>query len=669
MSDTKKPASFVENINTVANATTLASGDILEDAKRASNEARLAAKLAKESAIASEEAENKSEEWAEKAFNSEVENNKFSAFHWAEKARLAIGDPLLNDQLTSPLYTWSSEKVMNELLTKSNVGHNHDNLYEKKFNKSSAFNLPFGGNGVVNLVARSDHDHNGIYEPAINNGAPKGTAFNKNFGTSSGTVSEGDHLHNQYMQSSVYTVNSLINPAKIPWVTDTAAPLADEVNRGTHTHPANKIPYDSSIDKVITASTVQGAMGQLDSFIGVITIAEKTHLTAGISQVHEIPVVGANTPVKLDNPLAVLASGNASITNGADIVVEYPIAETPKKKIEGTVAVSITLTSAMTQDIALSIAVDGNIVGEHSSGTSRTLTLTKHLTNLDEHGFTISFWVTNRTDTANIFIDSMDVMWVGAPEGAVVASGTTVDHSDLTGTGAPNGVHTTSDILDLDTVLASKADRVSSSTADNLVSLDATGNIADSGIPMSTIGNLVNKVSPAVLDNIIVMTSDGNAKDAGVKVSDLAAVGGNSAQTFDVANGSGTQAVNKDQLDNSISGFATQVDLDAHLADTDNPHGLTPAKINAAEAVHTHAMTDVSGLTDALAAKYAIVPTAVTDNLMAFETGGLVKDSGVAVGDIVQPDSYATDLVGGTIKIKVIGSDCYITTDGSTPGP
>ncbi len=35
---------------------------------------------------------------------------------------------------------------------------------------------------------------------------------------------------------------------------------------------------------------------------------------------------------------------------------------------------------------------------------------------------------------------------------------------------------------------------------------------------------------------------------------------------------------------------------------------------------------------------------------------------------VVVEDAYANDTIGGTIKIKVVGTDTYITTDGSTPG-
>lgn len=52
-------------------------------------------------------------------------------------------------------------------------------------------NVVFGGTGAATTAARSDHTHDGTYEPAFN----KNTAFNKNFGTTVGTVAAGDHGH------------------------------------------------------------------------------------------------------------------------------------------------------------------------------------------------------------------------------------------------------------------------------------------------------------------------------------------------------------------------------------------------------------------------------------------------------------------------------------------
>lgn len=49
------------------------------------------------------------------------------------------------------------------------------------------------------LTSLPVHNHNDLYEPII---ASKGTAFNKNFGTTAGTVSEGNHTHSQYLTAS-----------------------------------------------------------------------------------------------------------------------------------------------------------------------------------------------------------------------------------------------------------------------------------------------------------------------------------------------------------------------------------------------------------------------------------------------------------------------------------
>jgi hypothetical protein len=65
-----------------------------------------------------------------------------------------------------------------------------DALYEPIIaTKNSAFNKNFAGSGIATTVARSDHNHSGVYEPVI----AKNTAFNKNFGLVAGTVMEGDH--------------------------------------------------------------------------------------------------------------------------------------------------------------------------------------------------------------------------------------------------------------------------------------------------------------------------------------------------------------------------------------------------------------------------------------------------------------------------------------------
>lgn len=96
------------------------------------------------------------------------------------------------------------------------TNHNHSGIYEPVFSKNTAFNKNFETstanikmNGAVSVgtsanIARTDHvhpvdtsrasashNHSGVYEPAFS----KNTAFNKNFGSVAGTVSEGNHNH------------------------------------------------------------------------------------------------------------------------------------------------------------------------------------------------------------------------------------------------------------------------------------------------------------------------------------------------------------------------------------------------------------------------------------------------------------------------------------------
>ncbi len=64
--------------------------------------------------------------------------------------------------------------------------HNHDGVYEPVFTKNTAFNKAFGTTSTT--VARGNHTHSGVYEPVFT----KNTAFNKDFGTTSGTVAQGN---------------------------------------------------------------------------------------------------------------------------------------------------------------------------------------------------------------------------------------------------------------------------------------------------------------------------------------------------------------------------------------------------------------------------------------------------------------------------------------------
>ncbi len=51
--------------------------------------------------------------------------------------------------------------------------------------------MAVSGTGSAETAARSDHDHDGVYEPAF----AKGTAFNRNIGAAPGDVAAGEHGH------------------------------------------------------------------------------------------------------------------------------------------------------------------------------------------------------------------------------------------------------------------------------------------------------------------------------------------------------------------------------------------------------------------------------------------------------------------------------------------
>lgn len=80
--------------------------------------------------------------------------------------------------------------IMPDLSQLENHLSNFNNPHQVQF--SQLLNKPttLSGYGITDAAALN-HNHSGVYEPAFT----KNTAFNKNFGTSAGTVSEGNHTH------------------------------------------------------------------------------------------------------------------------------------------------------------------------------------------------------------------------------------------------------------------------------------------------------------------------------------------------------------------------------------------------------------------------------------------------------------------------------------------
>ena len=633
--------SFVENINILANAQALVTGDIVEDTKVARDEAVEAAAEAKISETNSKASETLAKDWAEKGHNNPVVGTpgvdaEYSSYHWATEASLAIGDPIINDNIISANYTWSSSKLSNALNNKSEITHNHDGVYEHAFVKRTAFNKDFAGTGNNDTISRSDHNHDTAYMPKV----VENTAYNKDFGTISGTVMEGSHrFDSDYMpkvpENTAYNKNFVVDPN---------APLADEVPRGNHTHKAVGVIYDPTNNVVVTSGTAQGAITQLDARLGSIEVAEKCKLTAAMTNpTYVVSFSDTTTYVPINAGMTVGTEiKNAIYNNGVQI--KYPVA--PDKLVEGNYIATATLLMTANTEYELSMMLNGAPipgtqvqVGPFANTDSVPVTAGGFVSIL-QNDDVIGVGVRNLTDTTSLTITGLMVSFAGEPEGNLVISGSTVNHDEILGRDQV-AQHPTSSIyqtgntaVDLDTLLGQKADKVIGGVADNLVTLDANGNIQDSRETLTSLTNKVDKPTSKVLDNILVMDSNGNAVDGGLRVQDLALVGGSATQQFQVADGTNTNdAVNYGQMNTLAGTFATKTEFNTHVA-TANPHNTSYSDVGAAPLVHTHSENDVTGLTDSLNSKYDKVATPVTGNVPAFGAGGVLVDSGKDINTV-----------------------------------
>jgi len=120
---------------------------------------------------------------------------------------------------------YTESEVNNLLGGKSDTSHNHNSTY---YTETEVNNL---------LDDKSDttHNHSGTYEPVFG----KNTAFNKNFGTSAGTVSEGNHTHDsRYYTETELNAGQLDNRYYTESETDT---LLDGKSGTSHTHAYSAI--------------------------------------------------------------------------------------------------------------------------------------------------------------------------------------------------------------------------------------------------------------------------------------------------------------------------------------------------------------------------------------------------------------------------------------------
>jgi len=649
------PNSFIENINTLANATSLATGDIVEDTQVSRDEAVAAAEDANISKEQSALSNAKAKEWATKAHNSPVESGEYSSYHWSveskfesESSRLRV----INDEpnFVSSSYTRSGQFIKTELDTKSNIEHNHNGVYEPVITKKTAFNRNFtsisSDNGSSAEVARGDHSHSTLYEPKL---PLHGTAFNKDFGKESGTVAQGDHLHNEVYEPKRTSKGTAYNK--------NFGTTEGTVAIGSHTHKAASISYNNT-NTDINSGTVQGAITELNSVVSAVEQAEKCKLVAGMTDAtYNIDIVDVDVPVTVNAGMTVSPnSKNTLYSNG--IVVNYSTA--PEKLIEGQFDVSMALEVADNSEYYMTPTINGVVVDTSfkakvgdagKAGSIQTLTLSgwmSNLNNLDVLGIAVA----NTTDDSDVVMHNMTISFAGQPEGALVSSGISVNHTEITARDAVQQ-HPTSSIYDsgslvaLDVLLNGKADYISNPIDGNIVSMDNNGNIADSGVSTTTLVNSMQKVPSATLDNIVVTDSQGQSKDGGLRIEDLALKNGNTAETFSVADSvSDYDSVNQGQLNATVSPLGTKQELLDHTA-LSNPHNTTYSDVGASAEVHSHIESDITGITDRIDSKYAKIPSAVSNNIPVFGVSGELVDSGYAA---LNPDIFALKADIGTVE-------------------
>lgn len=673
--------SFIENVNIIANATALATGDVIEDSNRAKDAAEAAAVEASASADAAGFSKDLSEAWAIKSYNNPVSGSiaegdaEFSSYHWSVQSGINAAPELIDDDVASATSTWSSNRITAQLLIQAGINHDHNGVYEPSFLKNSAFNKDlFNGvnAGDALSVARGDHVHTDVYEPLINAGNVKGSAFNKDFGTISGSVAQGDHDHDtDYMPLSA--IQSGYNK---PFVVNTEAPGSEEVPRGTHIHPASKTTHDPEGRTIATSTTVQGAIGQLDGVMSTFEISEKTKILAGLPMGASTVITnpGANTFIIIDGNLTFDIDKN-SVYNNNGIEIDYASADAADKPgspgtklIEGQFDVTVSLDGLADTEYALVPALfDGTTWTEYPAYRAIGGALTRTAGSIS---MSLSAWISglydkNAIDRAvgnnykmgimmsssgvdNINIRGITMSWAGQGEGALVASGITVDHSELTGLGSGT-IHAISDIDQLQIELDTKADKLIPASVGNIATLDATGNLTDSGLAPTDITDKMNLVSAPTLDNILSMTSGGDSKDTGFKIVDLALAGGNSIQAFEVDTATiDTHAITKLQFETEKTITATKQELIDHTAIA-NPHGTSYSDTGAAAESHIHIVADTTGLQDALNDKYTKALTPATDNIVVFGNGETLIDSGKNLDEIIgTPDAtgFAGHMLG-----------------------
>jgi len=114
-------------------------------------------------------------------------HNHSGVYEPADATILKDADIGVNVLAYSGTVVYDADFASNGILKRTAAG-----VYGIVTDNSTNWNTAYGwGDHASGGYAASGHNHSGVYEPAFS----KNTGFNKNLGTSAGTVSEGDHTH------------------------------------------------------------------------------------------------------------------------------------------------------------------------------------------------------------------------------------------------------------------------------------------------------------------------------------------------------------------------------------------------------------------------------------------------------------------------------------------
>lgn len=198
----------------------------------------------------------------------------------ADNSDVAIGERLIAANNLSDLQ--SASQARNNLDLGNHVTHDY-----------------FSGtnSGSANSIARGDHSHNGVYEPVFS----KNTGFNKNFGSTSGTVCQGNDgrltnsrtCNNNFDNAQTSRTNlGLGNHSTHNYATGTNAGSANSVSRGDHGHAPGDINGTLSSGQIPNLDASKITTGTLS--VARIPSLDASKTTTGTFNSARIPSLDAS---------------------------------------------------------------------------------------------------------------------------------------------------------------------------------------------------------------------------------------------------------------------------------------------------------------------------------------------------------------------------------------